>query len=159
MKTILLLLLGAVQLVALTILVIAIRRKSKKNAIDRAAVENFLGSLYESFYNAYTKHVNYLGPQRSNEYIASNIANDIANDLLGSKLEALMSNISSFPKKQRKTFGRDVTSNYFIDNMIPNLASLYEQYSNKTRESYFGGKSVLFKMAKIKTLEILNNNE
>ena len=154
MTTIFLWTVGILILIAFIIIVI-VRRQSKKIQQSRRAVENFLGSLYESFYNAHTKYVsNYSGPKRSREDIASDIARDIA-DLLGSKLDALMSNISTFPKEQRELFGRNDTSNHFIDNMIPNLAFLCKQYNRQTDKSSFDGKAILFRIAKIKVLEIL----
>ena len=150
--------LGVIVLIYFVFIRPAIRAKAKRNATDatrKVSVENFLEALSDKFYDAkwtYESHP----PGRPNDQIAADIAKDIA-EALGSKLEALFSNVSRFPRDSKKIFSADNVTNTFVALMFQNLASLCDQYNCKGKNPRINCKDALFRIAKLKAVEALES--
>ena len=145
---------GILAIISFFIIFFIVRSKSKKSSLSRMCLENFLGDLADSFYDAKWRYVAH-PPGRAKDEIASDIAKDISQKL-GMQLIAMLSNMTEFPMTQKKVFSADDATNHFIDKMIPNLSMLYLQYNDrKWLASLDNSEEFLFKVAKIKTLEVL----
>lgn len=160
MNAICFLLLLAAIIAAVTIVnsLFIMREKAKKTVLSRICLENFLGDLAKCFYDSQQKFLSKpLDTPRTDEEIASYVAKEISQNL-DAKLQAMLSNLTVFHKKQRKSFSTDDSTNHFVDKMIPNLSVLYLQYSNKLWISSLDNcRFFLFKIAKMKTLEVLKD--
>ncbi|MEI6773491.1 MAG: hypothetical protein WCL18_01310 [bacterium] len=137
-----------------------LRKKRKRSSISRICLENFLGELAKSFEKAKLKYITeYIGPKRSDDEIATVIANDLS-ESLAEQLQKLLKSLKQFKKEQERTFSSDKVTNHFIDKMIPNLAALHGQYSTKTlTPSVKDCKDHLLRIIKIKTVEVLRHEQ
>ena len=135
------------------------RAKKKQPSITRKCLEDFLDDLAKGFEKGRLKHITeYRGAQRSGEQIATSIAEEIS-ESLAEPLHELFRNLKKFKKEQERTFSSDEITNHFIDEMIPNLASLHGQYSNEEPPSLKDCKDCLFNATKIKALKVLNQEQ
>ncbi|MEI8253513.1 MAG: hypothetical protein WCG25_07410 [bacterium] len=147
---------GGLAIILFIAIFFILRSKSKKSLASGTHLDNFLAKLYTKFCACKSKYLpQNLGPQMTNEQIASDIAEEISQDL-SLQLQISLSNMTEFSKTRNKTFGNDVDANHFIDKMIPNLSMLYFKYNNTDKAiSRDDCEKFLLKVVKLKAMEVL----